>query len=77
MGFLVQLVSDTLNPHNRRFPGTPNCHPGAGCRQRRATGGLSFFSPLCAGLSPGQLAFVMIVFAGPPVPARRLADAWS
>ena len=32
-------VSDTLNPHIPLFPGTPDCHPGAGSRQRRATGG--------------------------------------
>src|SRR5215469_102075 len=30
--------SDTANPHGRLFSGMPGRHPGAGCRQRRATG---------------------------------------
>ena len=34
----VQVPSDTVIPHILRFPGTPDCHHGAGCRQRRATG---------------------------------------
>jgi hypothetical protein len=40
-------VSDTLKPHGSRFPGMPDCHRGAGFRQRRATGGLSLLSFQC------------------------------
>ena len=48
-------VSDTVIPHNLRFPGTPDCHPGAGCRQCRATGGSCEFL-LSEGLSGRVLA---------------------
>jgi hypothetical protein len=45
-GFRVQ-VSDTLKPHGRPFPGTPDRHPAEGSRQRRATGVLYFSSFRC------------------------------
>ena len=34
-----EFPSDTVNPHKRWFSGMADCHPGAGCRQRQATGG--------------------------------------
>jgi hypothetical protein len=44
IGFSVHSISDTLNPYNTPFPGMPGCHPGAGLRQRRATGGFLLLS---------------------------------
>jgi hypothetical protein len=46
-------VSDTLNPHGCSFPGMPDCHPGAGFRQRRATGGSVSLPPSGKGFSAG------------------------
>jgi hypothetical protein len=37
-GLFGAVASDTLKPHGRPIPGTPGRYPGAGCRQRRATG---------------------------------------
>lgn len=54
--FRVQ-VSDTVIPHIARFPGMPDCHPGAGCRQRRATGVLCLPSPFGV---PGFLPLVSL-----------------
>jgi hypothetical protein len=75
--FRVQ-VSDTLKPHGRPFPGTPDCHQGAGCRQRRATGDSVSLPPFQYGLfSRVQLAFPVMVFAAPVAAARRVPVAWS
>jgi hypothetical protein len=79
MGFLVQTDSDTLIPHIPRFPGTPGRQPGAGCHQRRVTGGY------CELLLPGyqaawvlsQLAFRVMVWAASPVPACKVPAAGS
>jgi hypothetical protein len=50
--------SDTVIPHIGLFPGMLGRHPGAGCRQRRATGGiLLFFSFQVRRLSAGLACF--------------------
>ena len=43
-------VSDTVKPHNSLFPGMTDCHLGAGCRQRRVSGGVLVLLPV-PGLS--------------------------
>jgi hypothetical protein len=53
----VDPPSDTVKPHIRPFPGRLGHPPGAGCRQRRATGDFFLVPPSDAGPQPGLACF--------------------
>jgi hypothetical protein len=67
VGFSVES-SDTANPDILRFPGTPDCHLGAGCRLRPAIGVFLFW--LLSGDGPVRAWGLACFFPGDDLDGR-------